>query len=96
MTGMTANIIYKSTIQLVIQWTFSIVTCRPHVFSQTCPEAKPGVLNFHVVPYWRLEASDTFESLYENWAKPTLSAVVEELSPNSPRRFSFDQTERFS
>ncbi|XP_050029482.1 lysosomal alpha-mannosidase-like [Dermacentor andersoni] len=57
----------------------------------TCPEAKPGVLNFHVVPYWRLEASDTFENLYENWAKPTLSAVVDELSPNSPRRFSFDQ-----
>ncbi|XP_075724571.1 lysosomal alpha-mannosidase isoform X4 [Rhipicephalus microplus] len=58
---------------------------------QTCPEAKPGVLNLHVVPYWRLDASDTFESLYENWAKPTLSAVVDELSPNSPRRFSFDQ-----
>ncbi|KAH7950421.1 hypothetical protein HPB49_023837 [Dermacentor silvarum] len=60
----------------------------------TCPEAKPGVLNFHVVPYWRLEASDTFENLYENWAKPTLSAVVDELSPNSPRRFSFDQLRR--
>ncbi|XP_077490279.1 lysosomal alpha-mannosidase-like [Amblyomma americanum] len=57
----------------------------------TCPEAKPGVLNLHMVPYWRLDASDTFENVYENWAKPTLSAVVEELSPNSPRRFSFDQ-----
>lgn len=57
----------------------------------TCPEAKHGVLNIHMVPYWRLDASDTFDNLYENWAKPALSAVVEELSPNSPRRFSFDQ-----
>ncbi|XP_064479802.1 lysosomal alpha-mannosidase-like [Ornithodoros turicata] len=55
----------------------------------TCPEGKAGVLNIHLVPYWRLD-NEGVE------AKNSFSSVLQELSPDSPRRFSFDHVSLLS
>lgn len=57
---------------------------------QTCPEGKSGVLNIHLTPYWRIDDGDFFDVIYDSAAKNTLTSVVEELAPDSPRRFALD------
>ncbi|KAG0420608.1 hypothetical protein HPB47_003388 [Ixodes persulcatus] len=55
----------------------------------TCPEAHGGLVNLHLVPYWRLEAVGSSEP--DATASASISAVISELAPDSPRRFSLDQ-----
>ncbi|XP_040358121.1 lysosomal alpha-mannosidase-like [Ixodes scapularis] len=55
----------------------------------TCPETHGGLVNLHLVPYWRLESVGSPE--LDATAGASISAVINELAPDSPRRFSLDQ-----